>query len=77
MAQVYKNVLQPKNNTCCLTLYLTLKYTSIPRIIIRLFAFTCIKLKLLPNKFKLMMLAIEQFAKNEKLKFIILNFYNK
>lgn len=59
-----------------LTLYMVIKYTSVPKVILKYFALILIKTKLLPQKANRIMLAVEQFAKNKALKNIILNFYN-
>jgi len=58
-----------------LTLYMTIKYTPIPKVMLKYFALLLIKTKLLPIKINLILQAIEQFAKNKTLKNIVRNFY--
>jgi len=58
-----------------LTLYMTIKYTAIPKVILQYFALILLKTKLLPQKIDHILLSMEQFAKNKALKNIVLNFY--
>ena len=59
-----------------LTLYMVIKYTPVPKIILKYLALMLIKTRLLPQKTNTIIRAVEQFAKNKALKNIVLNFYN-
>ncbi|MFC1842900.1 hypothetical protein ACFLYU_04545 [Candidatus Dependentiae bacterium] len=74
LIQLYcKKRICPQNG---LSLYLIFTYTKIPKIIINCFAYTAVKLRILPDKFTKVIQTIDQFTKDKRLKYIILNFYN-